>query len=327
MNDKKYVILTGANGYLGSYVCRELLAQGYGVIAFRYKHRASVIVEHPDAEYHEVDLRKAIDTQQDFDAILQGKKTIAIINAAALLGSSDFEKNHLVNAYGVTNLVEFARKRDIGRFIQISSVVVLKKIKGPYGMTKLEGQKILERSGLEFTTFIPAMILGPESLGINRILKNVYRFPLVVPLIGYGRQTQHPIFVKDLARYIVKSIQHPGCHGKTYQIAGDTIIPFRDLIKMILRIRGDKKIFVPIPPAVARGMGKFFQAIQKVPVFTAEHVKGIMQDSKLDTLPLEKDLEFRPTPLEEALLYTLDEIGNNWDDYLKPREEKVIKAG
>lgn len=325
MSKKKYIILTGANGYLGSYICRELVGQGYGVIAFRFKHWASTIIEHEDIGYYNVDISKKIEPQQDFDTLLKDKSIAGIINAAALLGSSDFEKNHLVNAFGVTNMVEFAKERNISRFIQISSVVVLKNIKGPYGITKLEGQKILERSGLDHTTFIPAMILGPESLGINRILKNVYRFPLVVPLIGFGRQTQHPIYVRDFAKYIVKSIESPVCHGKTYQIAGDTIIPFRNLIRMILRIKGDKKMFVPIPPAAARGMGKFFQAIQKVPVFTAEHVKGIMQDSRLDTLPLEQDLGFSPTPLEEALRQTLDEIGSDWNKYLQPRKERVVK--
>lgn len=72
-------------------------------------------------------------------------------------------------------------------------------------------------------------------------------------------------------------------------------------------------------------MGKGFQKFQKVPLFTAEHVKGVMQDSNLDTSALKADLDFKPTPLKEALEYSLDIIGNNWDDYLKPRDEKIIR--
>jgi NADH dehydrogenase len=230
-----------------------------------------------------------------------------------------------VNAEGVNNLIRFAKENKIYRFIQISSVVVLKDIKGPYGVTKLEGQKFLEASDLDYTIFIPAMILGPESLGINRILKNVYRFPLIVPLIGYGTQTQHPIFVKDFAKYIVKSLDNKSSFRKTYQIAGDRVIPFRDLIRMILEIKGDKKIFIPIPPFVAKALGKFFQAVQKVPVFTAEHVKGVMQDSRLDTNMLREDLDFSPTPLEEALKYTLEVIDKDWDKYLQPRDENITR--
>jgi nucleoside-diphosphate-sugar epimerase len=71
-------------------------------------------------------------------------------------------------------------------------------------------------------------------------------------------------------------------------------------------------------------MGKGFQKFQKVPLFTAEHVKGVQQDSKLDTSLIRQDLGFEPTPLAEALQYSLSVIDKNWDLYLKPREEKTI---
>lgn len=320
----EYLILTGANGYLGSYIARELLSRGYKIIGLKWDHWASVIIDHPGIQYVRCDIRQEV-MPQVRDSI-SGKRIAAIINAAALLGSSDYEKNLAVNAVGVERMMEFARQAGISRFIQISSVVVIKQFKGPYGETKLIGQQKLEQSELDYTVFIPAMILGPESLGLNRILKNVFRFPLVVPLIGSGRQTQHPIFVKDFAKYIVSSIGNPHAFRKTYQIAGDTVITFKDFIRKILVIKGKRKIFISVPGWFAKLLGKTFQKIQKVPVFTAEHVKGILQDSNLDTSHLKTDLEFNPTPLDEALQFSLDVIGDDWDHYLKPREETVIKA-
>ena len=316
------IILTGANGYLGKYICKQLLSEGYKVIALKFDHFASVIIEHPNISYLYCDITKDIAPQIN-DSI--GDEAIhAVINAAALLGSSDYDKNYEVNAKGVDNMIKFCKSKHIKRFIQISSVVILKAFKGPYGETKLKGQEFLEKSGLDYTIFIPAMILGPEGLGINRILKNVFMLPLVIPLVGYGRQTQHPIFVKDFAKYIVKSVKEDVACGKTYQIAGDEVISFRNFIALILKVRGKKKIFFPVPPWTVKLMGKFFQKVQKVPLFTAEHVKGVMQNSNLDTRMLKDDLDFRPTPLREALEYSLSEIGDNWDYYLKPRKEKTV---
>lgn len=323
MTSTQHILVTGANGYLGSYICRELISQGQPVIAIKFKHYASVILDHPLIEYIPCDISQPI--LQQIEPAIRGKQISAIINAAALLGSSDYEKNYAVNAKGVENLIAFARESGIRRFIQVSSVVVLKVFKGPYGETKLIGQQFLEKSGLDFTVFIPAMILGPEGLGINRILKNVFRFPLFVPMIGKGAQTQHPIFVKDFARYIVKSIDDKKAFGKVYQIAGDSVISFSDLIRLILKIKGEKRIFVTVPPSFARMLGRFFQKTQKVPLFTAEHVKGVMQDSNLDTSLIKADLDFKPTPLESALEYCLTRIGNNWNYYLTPREEKKEK--
>jgi NADH dehydrogenase len=321
LSTSQNIIVTGANGYLGSYVCRELLSRGIPIIALKYDHYASVILDHPLIRYVRCDITREIAPQIAPET--QGLQLSAIINTAALLGSSDYDRNYAVNARGVENLVRYARESGISRFIQISSVVVIKEFKGPYGETKLIGQEILEKSGLDYTVFIPAMILGPEGLGINRILKNVYRFPVFVPIIGSGRQTQHPIYVKDFARYIVQASSEPVAIGKTYQIAGDQVISFRDFIRLILKIKGDRRIFVPVPAFFARMMGKIFQKIQKVPLFTAEHVKGILQDSNLDTSLIRSDLNFKPTPLEEALRETLSEIGNRWDHYLRPRGEKT----
>lgn len=322
MTNSSFTIVTGANGYLGSYICREMINQGRPVLALKYDHYASVIIDHPLIEYVFCDITQPILPQLK-EAILN-KKVEAIINAAALLGSSDYDKNYAVNAKGVENLIEFARQAGIKRFIQVSSVVVIKTFKGPYGETKLIGQQMLEKSGLDYTVFIPAMILGPEGLGINRILKNVFRFPVVVPLIGKGSQTQHPIFVKDFAKYIVLALGQPKAYGKVYQIAGDRVISFRDLIRLVLKIRRKKRIFVSVPPSFARMLGRFFQKTQKVPLFTREHVKGVLQNSNLDTSLIKADLDFKPTPLEEALRQTLETIGNNWNYYLKPRGEKVV---
>ena len=322
---KKSVVVTGANGYLGSYICRQLLAKEYQVIAFRFEHYASVIIDDPDIHYVHVDITKEILPQEGVNKATENKEIVAVINAAALLGSSDYERNYAVNALGVENMIRFSKQAGVKRFIQISSVVVLKKVKGPYGETKLIGQQITEKSDMDYTVFIPAMILGPESLGLNRILKNVFRFPVFVPLVGSGRQTQHPIFVKDFARAIVASIDKPKTFRKTYTIAGDSVIPFRDLVGMILLLKSKRKIFVPVSPAMVSMMGRIFQALQKVPIFTAEHVKGVMQDSKLDVADLKADLEFEGTPLQDALDYSLKKIGNNWSGYLKPRDEIVLR--
>jgi nucleoside-diphosphate-sugar epimerase len=322
---EKYVIVTGANGYLGYYVCKELLIQGFNVIGLKHDHFASKLIDHDRIEYVVGDITKDLNTNEKLNEAVKDRKIVGILNLAALLGSSDYNSNLAVNATGVQNLMNYANKIGTNRFIQISSVVVLKKIKGPYGESKLIGEKYLTESDFDYTVFIPAMILGPESLGLNRILKNVFRMPLFIPLVGTGQQTQHPIFVEDFAKYIVKSIEKPISYRKTYEIAGDTVISFKDLIKLILKIKKRKKIFVPVAPFVAKGLGKFFQKTQKVPLFTAEHVKGVLQDSKLDTSNLKKDLNFEPTSLEQALEFSVNIIGKNWNFYLKPRDEKTEK--
>ncbi len=320
-----YVVVTGANGYLGSYVVREFLRQGFGVIACRFKHYASIVIDHPDVEYVETDISMPVTDNLLLGNAVEGKQIKAVVNIAALLGSADYDNNFRVNTQGVQHMMDFARLHQIKRFVQISSVVVMKQIKGPYGVTKLKGQELLTESELDYTVFIPAMIMGPESLGLNRVLNNVFRFPLFVPLIGTGKETQHPVYVKDFARAIVASVVSDKSRRKIYQIAGDTVLPFRDFIRLILKHYGKRRIFIFVPAFVASMLGWFFSKVQKVPLFTAEHVKGILQNSRLDTSMLVKDLNYQPTPLVKALDESLDVIQTNWNFYLAPRKETHIK--
>jgi NADH dehydrogenase len=257
--------------------------------------------------------------------LIRDKHIIGIINAAALLGSSDYEKNYAVNALGVKHLIDFATKHHIDRFIQISSVVVLKQVKGPYGETKLVGQNFLTQSNLNYTVFISAMVIGPESLGLNRILTNLHKFPMVVPLIGMGRQTQHPIFVLDYAAVIVKTLENPVSSRKVYEIAGDSVVPFRDYVSLILKLQHSRKLLVPVPVTVAKLVGYLAQKLQRVPLFTVEHVIGVLQDSKLDTTLVKKELGFVPTPLQDALVHCLASINKKYGFYLKARREETIR--
>lgn len=321
----KTLFITGANGYLGHYVVQEAVRQGYQVIAGYYPHFASVRVEHPDVQYVDLDITLPVAEQALLSQTLSGRDVVAVINAAALLGSSDFAANEKVNAQGVRNMMDVARQHGIRRFVQVSSVVVMKPIKGPYGITKLQGQELLTASELDYTVFIPALIMGPESLGLNRVLKNVFRFPLFVPLIGSGKETQHPVYVKDFAKALVDCAGNENTRRKVYEIAGDRVIAFRDFIRLILRHYGKGRIFVPVPVFIAKSLGMLFQKVQKVPLFTAEHVKGILQDSNLDISELQQDTGYVPTPFEEALSASLSEIGTNWDAMLKPRAERIIK--
>ncbi|HPG31227.1 MAG TPA: NAD-dependent epimerase/dehydratase family protein, partial [bacterium] len=202
---KKYMILFGSNGYFGHYICQELLKQGYKVLAFKFQHFRSTIIEHPDVEYFEFDIRtNPAEKIEYFKKIFEGKQISGLINAAARLGATDYESNYQTNALGVKHLAELVKFFNIPRMAHISTVCVIKPIKGPYGIAKLEGDNFLKSSGANYTIFIPALLLGEESLGLGRILKNMYKLPFAIPLIGGGKETQHPIFIKDFAHYIVK---------------------------------------------------------------------------------------------------------------------------
>ena len=93
---------------------------------------------------------------------------------------------------------------------------------------------------------------------------------------------------------------------------------------MILKLKNKKRIFIPVPVFFAKMLGRMFQHVQKVPLFTEEHVKGVLQDTKLDSTFIKKDLAFTPTTLEKALTASMKVIGDDWNEFLKPKAERKV---
>lgn len=321
---KKTVIVTGANGYLGPYILAQLIEDGYRVVALKYEHFRSRIVDHPDIDYVYFDLRNFSRYRDDLKKAIRGKDVAGIIHAAAILGAVDYETNHRVNAEGTARLIEFARDEGIRRFVHVSTVCVVKKIKGPYGVTKKEADDLVRKSGLDYTIFIPAMILGPQSLGLNRVLRNMYRFPLTVPLVGNGEKAQSPIFVKDFAVVLSRALTNKKAHKRVYQVSCGKAFPFRDFVRAILRHHGRRKFFLPVPACIVSAAAKIMERLLETPPFTSEHVKGMNQDSVLDNTKLVRDFDVEITDFKAALGRSLDIIGDDYREHLQPSPERKI---
>ncbi len=321
--NKKLIILSGANGYVGKYIILELLKQGYDVIALKFDHSQSIIIKNPRVKYVYCDITDINKYEKEIFNKINHRKIHGIIHAAAIVGEVNYQKNYRVNTIGTKNMIEFARKRKTNRFIYLSSACTLKKVKSPYAKTKKLAEQLVKESGLQYTIFIPAMIIGLEGLGINQILKNTSRIPFITPIIGNGKQTQHPVYVRDLAYTMVLSLNNKKSFKKTYQIAGDEILKLQEFLKMILNIEKKKTIFIHISSNIIIFLAKIFEHLFKDTPLTSEQIKEFVQDSKLDTSKIKKDLQFKPTELEKVLKEILNKP-RNYDYYLKPRKEITI---
>jgi NAD(P)-dependent dehydrogenase (short-subunit alcohol dehydrogenase family) len=68
--NKRTVVITGANGNLGSVVVETFLGKGYKVIATVFPSASTHSISHPDLEVHAVDLSKEGDTEKFVEEVL-----------------------------------------------------------------------------------------------------------------------------------------------------------------------------------------------------------------------------------------------------------------
>jgi dTDP-4-dehydrorhamnose reductase len=162
------VLITGANGLLGQKLCRDYSAS-YQVIAVDL-HPQSFIPS-PDITYHSLDItnrNKVID-------FIRFHHPDLIVNAAAYTDVDGCETHpqeaRAVNMEAVETLVEICRKQKI-RMIHLSTDYVFDGENGPYaeediphpvsyyGKTKLESEKAIRSSGIDFTIVRTNVLYG-----------------------------------------------------------------------------------------------------------------------------------------------------------------------
>ncbi len=302
--DMERILVTGANGYIGRYVVDMLLHFGYTVRAMLEPGSNVSPLQRRTCEKVYADLLD----RRSLERAMRGCQ--GVIHLAAVVGSPDMHANHVINAEGTRHVIEACHANHIRRLIFTSSVSAIRQYKGPYGRSKVEAEKLLNKADMDVTIIRPTMVYGKESQGLNRIVQNVLRFPRIIPMIGTGKYVRQPVYVWDVANVLVQCLRNPRTIGQVYNLGGDVSITFRNLVLLIADILGVKKRIVPVPIPVCHLLGSVFQQFEK-PLFTVEHIKGLSEDTVMDIAPLIRDLHFRPQPLRASLLLTLDAIINN----------------
>jgi len=297
------LFITGGSGYIGRYLVSSLLKKNINLKLLLKRLDTPAINSSNLVTPIYGDLRNReflIESLADVNAV---------IHVGALVGSFDIKDNMEINYEGTKNLLEACKKNNVNRFIFVSSVSAQRNIQGPYGKSKKLAEKAVIESKLNYTIFRPTTVMGREGLGLNRIIKNVNRFKYFIPMVGLGNNTRHPVYILDFINLIEKSIDNKITYNKVYEVGGDKVIRFRELVKLVNnKLGNNSKLQIPIPKQFVRFIAFFLERTFKTPPFTREHVNALGESTSMDTDMIKKDLDFHPMPLDKMLDIIIEQI-------------------
>ena len=113
-------IVTGSTGFIGSHLCRALIAAGHEVRAFHRPDSSLLLLENLDVEHCIGDI-----TQPDrlADAL---KGVEVVFHTAAKLGiARDLDLMYAVTVVGTRNVLNAARAAGVRRVIHTSTIAAL----------------------------------------------------------------------------------------------------------------------------------------------------------------------------------------------------------
>lgn len=238
------VVLAGATGYIGQHVAAALVAEGYHVIALVRSPPGS---DRADALQHcEVRVTEVTDA-----AAL--RRTLADVHAHAIVSCLASRNGAPDDAqrvdYGANrNLLDLAPALGVSRFVLLSAICV-QKPRLAFQHAKLAFERELIASGVGYTIVRPTAFFKSISGQVARVRDGK-------PFLVFGKGTEtacKPISERDVARYLVDSIDNPGRRDTVLPIGGPgpAVTPI-DQGKLLFELAGQPATFRRVPVALFR---------------------------------------------------------------------------
>ncbi|MEM9421600.1 MAG: complex I NDUFA9 subunit family protein, partial [Pseudomonadota bacterium] len=308
----KLAVVFGASGFLGRHVVRELAARGWRVrAAVRQPNLAQFL--RPFGAVGQIELVQCnIRYRPSIVSALEGAD--AVVNLVGILAPTGAQRFGTVQADGARNIAELASAGNIAPFVHVSAIGADVDSDSDYARTKAEGEAAVREFSPKATILRPSIIFGPQDDFFNRFAAMAKTAP-ALPLIGGGKTKFQPIYVDDVADCVAIALEEEGggskgFAGRTYELGGPDVRSFKELMQLMLRIIGRKRILMPIPFFTASLMGKAGDIVGKLPFvqapITADQVKLFKRDNVVGASGGEDvgtiaDFGITPEPMEAIL--------------------------
>jgi len=321
----KKVLITGASGFVGSFLVEAFLAADPSLEVYAGVRKTSSRKFLTDDRIHffEMDFSDQKKLKKDL-----GDKAFNYVIHNAGLTAADRKKDYfLVNRDYTENLIKALPEQTnpLDKFVFMSSMAAY----GPadnmpgdmvmeadtpqpidtYGESKLAAEQIIKKhENLPYLIFRPTGVYGPRE-------RDIYIFFTILkkglePYIGLQEQELTFIYVKDLAKLIVKATLSAHAQ-KSYFVTDGQVYSNYDLGKYGKAYLKKKTLKIKVPTGLVRGIAYLNEMVGKItgkmPALNLEKVNILESlNWKCDIRPLKTDFNFTPDyNLESGLKETI----------------------
>ena len=299
------ILITGATGFIGRHIVRQLLADGLPVRCLLTEARSHNLPWDTQSENApEIVIGDVLNDEAIFRAVT-GVHTIIHLENAMWWGS---ERNlERIELSGTRNLISVARSARVGRIIYLShlgaapsSAYVLHRIKG-------QAEEIIRNSGLAYTILRSGIVFGEDDAFINHIAMMLSSNPIFFLMPGQGEVGLHPIFIADLVKCVKLSLESINAVDHTIEVGGIEYITFEDLLLTIMRITGMPRLIIPLPPYLMRFITSIFSGIFRRTLMSPQWLDILATNRTTSLGNVYDHFGFRPRRIEDTLLTYLPE--------------------
>jgi uncharacterized protein YbjT (DUF2867 family) len=296
------IFVTGGTGFVGKYVMRALLGQGFLVRALVRHGSERDLRGFESIERVPGDVLKPDALPASVEGCAAMVHLVGIIREHRSRGIS-FEALH---SRATQNMLAVARAAEVKRFVHMSALGARPDARARYHRTKWAAEQAVRTSGLDWTIFRPSVIFGRGDELVTMLASMVRRLP-VVPVLGDGRYRLQPIAAEQVAEGFARALRNQRSVGQVYGVAGPADYPFVEILDRIGQVLGRRrvrKIHVPLGPV--RVATALLHALPFFPL-TRDQLIMLQEESVTDPTAFYADFGIRPEPFDVGLARMFEE--------------------
>ncbi len=239
------VTLVGGSGFVGRHTVKLFTEKGWRV---RVLCRDTVAAEFlKTAGYPGQVVLDYADITRPETLAQKFAGSDAVVNLVSILAESGRQKFTAINVEGAKAIAELAQRSGVKTLVQISALGAGAG-DAHYATTKKAGEDAVRAAFPSAVILRPSLIVGPED-GFFQRFARMLNWPgmLALPLIGGGQTKFQPVLVSDVAHAIFNAATDAKCANNTYELAGDKIYNFRELLELLFHTIRRRPRFIPVP--------------------------------------------------------------------------------
>ncbi len=281
-------MVSGANGFTGRFVCRELQKKGklFSVI-LRPGSDTSWMVSNNIPVYF-ADLNNV----DQLSNVLNGCKFL--INLASIgFGAAD-------------SIVQACELIKTERVVFISSTSIFTYLNSTSKNTRIRAEESIKSSSLSWTIIRPTMIYGAiNDRNMIRLIKWIDSYPLI-PVFGAGLCFQQPVNVKDLAWLIVEVLNNKKSYREIFNVSGKRPLTFNEILEIISKGLNKTIIKIYLPFKLMAWVLLFLERLNIILPIKSEQILRLNENKVFSHKKAEKFFGYKPMEFEKGILKEIE---------------------
>ena len=303
------VLVTGANGFVGSRLCRMFLQNGWRVAAGVRKSSDLSLLGDLDVEYRYGEITEF----KTLGPVVTGVDYV--VHNAGVVKAKNAETFFAVNDEGTETVCAALMRYNpqVKKVVYISSLAAA----GPsvdgrpvteddeahpvtiYGLSKLAGEQtaLAYANRLPVVSLRPPGIYGPGDKEIFAFFQAIDR--RLQPVVGDPSRKIQLIHVDDLCRAVLAALTGGSRSGEAYFVAENRAYTMKELVTLLVEAGGKRVVPFRVPGGLFKVIAFFSEHLFKLagatPMLTREKARELLASWEISTAKAREDFGFEST--------------------------------